>query len=105
MSRRGITMSETFQPPCAPAAQRVLAHLCELARLTSTEAGAQRAAWGPVWRQARAWFAEKVRQIGLSVEADCAGNHWVTLPGKSEVSLLVGSHLDSVPDGGWLDGC
>jgi N-carbamoyl-L-amino-acid hydrolase len=97
-------MAETQQPSDALAAGRVLADLRELARLTSTEAGAQRPAWGPGWRKARAWFADKVRALGLSVEADAAGNHWVTVPGKSDVSLLVGSHLDSVPDGGWLDG-
>src|SRR5205814_422007 len=48
---------------------------------------------------------EKVRGIGLSVEMDSAGNGWVTLPGRSDKSLAVGSHLDSVPNGGWLDGC
>src|SRR5262245_404113 len=97
-------MAETLQPLDAGAAGRVLADLGELARLTSTDAGAQRPAWGPGWRKARAWFADKVRGLGLSGEADPAGNLWVTLPGKSNASLVVGSHLDSVPDGGWLDG-
>ena len=35
---------------------------------------------------------------------DAAGNNWVTLKGESEKALLIGGHLDSVPNGGWLDG-
>jgi hydantoinase/carbamoylase family amidase len=86
-------------------AQRVIADLRELAALTSTPDGAQRLAWGPVWRQAREWFAGKVSTLGLRIETDSAGNNWVTLPGASPKTVIVGSHLDSVPNGGWLDGC
>jgi N-carbamoyl-L-amino-acid hydrolase len=86
-------------------ARRVLADLRELARLTSTPDGAQRLAWGPVWRTARQWFQSKVEELGLAIETDAAGNNWVTLKGQANASLLVGSHLDSVPNGGWLDGC
>jgi len=85
--------------------QRVLADLRELADLTATADGAQRVAWGPVWRTARTWFQQKVEALGLAVITDAAGNNWVTLPGRSPQSLLLGSHLDSVPNGGWLDGC
>jgi N-carbamoyl-L-amino-acid hydrolase len=95
----------TASPSELLAAQRVIADLRELARLTSTDGGAQRMAWSATWRTARTWFTDKVRELGLSVEADSAGNHWVTLKGNSPTSLLVGSHLDSVPNGGWLDGC
>src|SRR6266853_732400 len=86
-------------------AQRVIADLRELAALTSTADGAQRLAWGPVWRQAREWFAGKIGALGLTIETDSAGNNWVTLPGASAKTVIVGSHLDSVPNGGWLDGC
>ncbi|MBI3401188.1 MAG: Zn-dependent hydrolase [Acidobacteria bacterium] len=86
-------------------AQRVVADLRELAALTSTADGAQRLAWGPVWRQAREWFAGKIGALGLRIETDSAGNNWVTLPGASPKTVIVGSHLDSVPNGGWLDGC
>src|SRR5437762_4319455 len=85
-------------------AQRVIADLRELAARTSTPEGAQRLAWGPVWRDAREWFKGKVAEIGLRVDADSAGNHWVTLRGESKKTVIVGSHLDSVPNGGWLDG-
>ncbi len=86
-------------------AQRVIAELRELAARTSTPDGAQRLAWGPVWRDARAWFKGKVSEIGLTIRADSAGNNFVTLPGSSPRTVFVGSHLDSVPNGGWLDGC
>jgi N-carbamoyl-L-amino-acid hydrolase len=86
-------------------AQRVIADLRELAALTSTADGAQRLAWGPVWREAREWFRTKITPLGLDVRTDSAGNNFVTLPGVSSKTVIVGSHLDSVPNGGWLDGC
>ena len=85
-------------------AQRVVSDLRELAALTSTPDGAQRLAWGPVWRAARGWFTGKIAELGLGVDTDSAGNNWVTLPGASPKTVIVGSHLDSVPNGGWLDG-
>ena len=85
-------------------AQRVIEDLRELAARTSTDEGAQRLAWGPVWRDAREWFKGKIAEIGLRVDTDSAGNNWVTLPGGSSKTVIVGSHLDSVPNGGWLDG-
>jgi len=86
-------------------AERVIKDLRELAARTSTPDGAQRLAWGPVWRDARTWFTGKVAEIGLPLETDSAGNNWVSLPGASPKTVIVGSHLDSVPNGGWLDGC
>ena len=86
-------------------AHRVIADLKELSALTGNADGAQRLAWGPVWREARAWFARKVNEIGLDIRTDAAGNNWVTLAGASPRTVIVGSHLDSVPNGGWLDGC
>src|ERR1051325_1749801 len=85
-------------------AERVVSDLRELAARTSTADGAQRLAWGPVWRDARAWFAGKISELGLAIDTDSAGNNWVTLPGASPRTVIVGSHLDSVPNGGWLDG-
>jgi N-carbamoyl-L-amino-acid hydrolase len=85
-------------------AGRVIADLRELAARTSTADGAQRLAWGPVWREAREWLKGKIAEIGLRVETDAAGNNWSTLEGVSPKTVIVGSHLDSVPNGGWLDG-
>ena len=84
--------------------QRVISDLRELAARTATTDGAQRLAWGPVWRDAREWFRGKVTELGLTIDADSAGNNWVTLPGASPKTVIIGSHLDSVPNGGWLDG-
>jgi len=86
-------------------AARVLSDLEELRALTADESGAQRLAWSPMWRKARAWFEEKLAELPVEHHYDAAGNRWVTLAGESERALVVGSHLDSVPNGGWLDGC
>ena len=86
-------------------AQRVISDLRELQKKTSDEKGAQRLCWGPIWREARAWFKTKIDELGLTIETDMAGNNWVTLPGESDKTIIIGSHLDSVPNGGWLDGC
>ncbi len=85
-------------------AQDVVANLRELASLTSTVDGAQRLAWGPVWRDARKWFNGKVHELGITQEIDAAGNSWATLQGSSDRTVIIGGHLDSVPNGGWLDG-
>jgi allantoate deiminase len=85
-------------------ARDVIADLRALAACTSDAQGAQRVAWGPVWREARLWFDDLVGAIGLAAEMDAAGNRWVTLPGARPDAVIIGGHLDSVPNGGWLDG-
>ncbi len=84
--------------------KRMVAELKELRALTGDENGAQRVAWTDTWLKAREWFAEKLTGLPVEHHCDAAGNSWVTLPGKSEKALLIGGHLDSVPNGGWLDG-
>jgi N-carbamoyl-L-amino-acid hydrolase len=79
--------------------------LKELRSLTSDENGAQRLAWSPVWLKARSWFESKLRELPVEHHYDAAGNSWSTLAGTSEKTLILGSHIDSVPNGGWLDGC
>src|SRR5688572_24952147 len=49
-------------------------------------------------------MAEKLRPHGLEPDVDAAGNQWWTLAGRSERAVVIGGHLDSVPNGGWLDG-
>jgi N-carbamoyl-L-amino-acid hydrolase len=85
--------------------QRTISELKELRALTSNENGAQRVAWTDTWLHAREWFAKKLAGLPVEHHYDAAGNNWVTLPGASEKALLLGGHLDSVPNGGWLDGC
>jgi len=79
--------------------------LKELRAITADENGAQRLAWSPVWLKARQWFQSKLRELPVEHHLDAAGNSWTTLAGASEKTLILGSHLDSVPNGGWLDGC
>jgi beta-ureidopropionase / N-carbamoyl-L-amino-acid hydrolase len=84
--------------------QRTIAELKELRALTGDANGAQRVAWTDTWLKAREWFAGKLAGLKVEHHYDAAGNNWVTLPGHSEKALLIGGHLDSVPNGGWLDG-
>ena len=84
--------------------KRTVAELKELRALTSDENGAQRVAWTDTWLRAREWYAKKLAELPVEHHYDAAGNNWATLPGDSEKCLLIGGHLDSVPNGGWLDG-
>src|SRR5919201_234466 len=84
---------------------RAVSGLRELARLTGDDDGAQRVAWTDTWRTALDWFRDELAGIdGISVDTDEAGNIWATAPGESDRFVIVGGHLDSVPNGGWLDG-
>ncbi len=85
--------------------KRTVAELKELRALTGDENGAQRVAWTDTWLKAREWFNTKLTGLPVEVHDDAAGNRWVTLAGESTKALLIGGHLDSVPNGGWLDGC
>ena len=96
-------MSETLNP------KRTIEELKELRALTGDQNGAQRVAWTETWAKSRAWLSEKVLAIpGVIKEVDEAGNLWFTLKGAgkhAKKELLIGGHMDSVPNGGWLDGC
>jgi N-carbamoyl-L-amino-acid hydrolase len=84
---------------------RAVADLKELRELTGDENGAQRVAWTDTWERAREWLRGKVAETGAEETIDAAGNQWFTLPGASDRAVLLGGHIDSVPNGGWLDGC
>src|SRR5881394_1170967 len=83
---------------------RTIAELKELRELTGDENGAQRVAFTETWATARKWLREKL-SFCPDVRTDEAGNLWATLRGESPRALLIGGHIDSVPNGGWLDGC
>ncbi len=85
--------------------KRTVAELKELRALTGDENGAQRVAFTPTWIAARNWLRQKLSELPVEIHTDAAGNLWATLRGESEKSLLIGGHMDSVPNGGWLDGC
>lgn len=84
---------------------RTIQELEDLRRLTADEHGAQRVAFTPSWSRARAWLRERFAGLPVELHDDAAGNLWATLPGASERAVLLGGHIDSVPNGGWLDGC
>jgi N-carbamoyl-L-amino-acid hydrolase len=88
----------TLQP------SRTVAELEELRELTGNEDGAQRVAWTETWTKAKDWLRGKLDGVGAEEETDEAGNQWFTLRGGSDRELLIGGHIDSVPNGGWLDG-
>jgi N-carbamoyl-L-amino-acid hydrolase len=85
--------------------ERPLADLHELRELTGGPDGSRRLAWSEDWRNAREWLLGKLEATDATVERDQAGNLWATVPGASEKIVVVGSHIDAVPHGGWLDGC
>ncbi len=85
--------------------KRTVADLKELRSFTQDENGAQRVAFTKKWEETRAWLRKKLEALPVEVHADAAGNLWSTMRGASERTLLIGGHMDSVPNGGWLDGC
>ena len=105
--RNGCALPRLHFPMSTPLdPKRTVAELKELRALTGDEHGAQRVAFTLKWVAAREWFQAKLAALpGVEVHRDAAGNLWATLAGASERALLVGGHLDSVPNGGWLDGC
>src|ERR1039457_3290901 len=84
--------------------RRTVTELKELRELTGDKNGAQRVAFTPTWAKARAWLRRKLEELPAEIHTDEAGNLWTTLRGESEKALLIGGHIDSVPNGGWLDG-
>jgi len=85
--------------------QRTIAELKELRGFSADADGAQRVAFTPMWVQVRAWLRSKLDALPVETHVDAAGNLWSTLKGRSDRCVLIGGHMDSVPNGGWLDGC
>ncbi len=85
--------------------RRTIEELKALRALTGDENGAQRVAFTPVWVKARKFLRQRFDGLPVEIAEDAAGNLWATLRGDSEKELLIGGHIDSVPNGGWLDGC
>lgn len=71
-----------------------------------TTGGYRRFAWTREDATLREWFAGEASSRGLEVVVDRAGNQWAWLgdPDRDGPGVVVGSHLDSVPDGGAFDG-
>jgi N-carbamoyl-L-amino-acid hydrolase len=87
--------------------ERFRANFEKLAAIGATpDGGVHRPALSDAHLDARRWFLEHARQIGLDARIDGAGNHSAVLHcGRAGgPTLLLGSHLDSVPYGGRFDG-
>jgi N-carbamoyl-L-amino-acid hydrolase len=83
---------------------RLRADIEALARIGPDPAGGlSRPAWSPAHEEARAWLVERFRAAGLATRVDPAGNVFGRL-GDAEPVVMTGSHIDTVPRGGPLDG-
>jgi beta-ureidopropionase / N-carbamoyl-L-amino-acid hydrolase len=86
---------------------RVNAHLAELAQFGKTaEGGTHRVAYSDADLQARQYAMKRMREAKLEVSIDAAGNLIGRRAGgdPARKPLMIGSHIDSVPDGGSYDG-
>jgi hydantoinase/carbamoylase family amidase len=83
---------------------RAIADLRALADLTGGPDGARRLCWTPEWETARGFLRERLSELPVAVDVDEAGNLWARLEGGRPETVVIGSHIDSVPGGGWLDG-
>ncbi len=87
--------------------ERLLADLADLSRIGRTkEGGVSRPALSAADVEGRAWFYHRVAEAGLLFRQDGAGNLSAVLPAgdPGAKTLLIGSHLDTVPNGGPYDG-
>ncbi len=87
--------------------QRMQADFDALARIGSTgDGGVHRPALSPADLKARLWLRKRIEDSGLEFRLDPAGNlsGFLNCAGPTAPTLLLGSHLDSVPHGGRFDG-
>ena len=99
-----MRLGTLYIPPVPLEPGRTVDELRELRELTGDADGAQRVAWTDTWVAAKSWLSGKLAPTSAEEEIDEAGNQWFTLRGESERTLVIGGHIDSVPNGGWLDG-
>jgi beta-ureidopropionase / N-carbamoyl-L-amino-acid hydrolase len=83
--------------------RRLLADLRRLAGFGKVGSGVDRPAFTPADIAARRWLEQRMREAGLDASIDRYGNVYGRTPGARR-AVLIGSHTDSVPKGGWLDG-
>jgi N-carbamoyl-L-amino-acid hydrolase len=77
----------------------------------TSDGGVHRPSFSEAHLQARKWFRDQIESAGFEFRTDGAGNHSAVLPviashevAKQSLTLIIGSHLDSVPNGGKYDG-
>ena len=84
-------------------ANRTIEDLRTLAQFGKFESGVNRRGFTPEDIGARAWLLERMQAAGLDASIDGVGNVTGKTPG-CERYIIIGSHSDTVPKGGWLDG-
>ena len=91
--------------PLAISLPRLRTHLDALSRFGRNPdgRGITRSCWSPAHEEARAWLLGRMKEAGLSTWVDEAGNTFGRL-GNGGPSVVTGSHIDTVPNGGPLDG-
>ena len=82
---------------------RLLADLRHLATFGQVGSGVQRLSFSPEDRDARHWLLQRMTEAGLDAQIDGIGNVYGQTKGVAK-AVLIGSHTDSVPNGGWLNG-
>jgi N-carbamoyl-L-amino-acid hydrolase len=82
---------------------RLLSELRELATIGRYETGVDRVAFSDADIAARRWLLRKFSEAGLEATIDRVGNVFGVTRGVPS-AILIGSHTDTVPRGGWLDG-
>ncbi len=83
--------------------ERLLKDLHDLAQFGKCGSGVTRLPFSPEDLAAREWLHGRLKEAGLTASIDCYGNVYGAGPGAGR-SVLIGSHTDTVPQGGWLDG-
>jgi N-carbamoyl-L-amino-acid hydrolase len=82
---------------------RLLADLRALAQFGKVGTGVDRISFSPPDIEARIWLRGRMQEAGLEARIDRVGNLYGRYPGVKR-AVVIGSHTDSVPKGGWLDG-
>ena len=83
--------------------KRLLRKLKELRKIGQFQTGVHRPAFSPTDMEARGWLVDEMEKAGLAAEIDGVGNVYGKAR-KASKTILIGSHTDTVPQGGWLDG-
>lgn len=83
---------------------RMMADLDALDVIGRTDAGLYRVAWSPAYRAGIDWLRGRFTEAGLDAREDAATNLWGRWQAGNDKTLLLGSHIDAVPNGGKYDG-
>ena len=84
---------------------RLKGNLQSLADLARTPTGINRLTYSDAFWKSCDFVEEQMRAAGMKVKRNAVGNVVGTYPGNRKEKIVLGSHIDSVPNGGMFDGC